>query len=56
VLLDRSATQPGASVVRELYARGNEEEPPSLWITIAKDGSIQQGAGVPGWWGTPLDC
>jgi hypothetical protein len=56
VLLDRSATQPGASVVRELYARGNEQGLASLWITIAKDGSIQQGAGVPGWWGAPLNC
>ncbi len=56
VLLDRSATQPGASVVRELYTRGSEPEPASLWITIAKDGSIQQGAGAPAWWGAPANC
>ena len=56
VLLDRSATQPAASVVREIYARGSSQEPLSLWITVGKDGSIQQGAGVPAWWGAPLNC
>ena len=56
VLLDRSATEPGASVVRELYARGNEQGPASIWITVAMDGSIQQGAGVPAWWGAPENC
>jgi phage gp46-like protein len=55
VLLDRSATQPEASVVRELYAGGGQE-PVSIWITVAKDGSIQQGVGVPAWWGAPLNC
>lgn len=56
VLLDRSATEPGASVVREIYARGGEPEPPSLWITIASDGSVQQGTGIPAWWGAPQTC
>ncbi len=56
VLLDRSASQPGASVVREIYTRHGEPEPPSLWITIARDGSVQQGTGVPAWWGAPQAC
>lgn len=56
VLLDRSASQPGASVVREIYTRDNELDAPSLWITIGKDGSVQQGTGVPAWWGAPQSC
>lgn len=56
VLLDRSPEQPGASVVRAIYVRRQEAEPPSLWIMIGKDGSIQQGTGVPGWWGPPQSC
>jgi hypothetical protein len=56
VLLDRSATKPGASVLREIYTRGREPEAPSLWITISKDGTIGQGTGVPDWWGPPQSC
>lgn len=56
VLLDRSPEQPGASVVRAIYVRGQETEPPSLWIMIGKDGSVQQGTGVPDWWGPPQSC
>jgi hypothetical protein len=56
VLLDRSASQPGASVVREIYTRGGEPEPPSLWITVGMDGSVQQGIGIPAWWGAPQSC
>jgi len=56
VLLDRSPQQPGASVVRAVYVRGQEADPPSLWITIGKDGSVQKGTGVPDWWGPPQSC
>ncbi len=56
VLLDRSATEPGASVLREIYTRGGEQAGPSLWIVISKDGSIGQGTGVPDWWGAPQSC
>ena len=56
VLLDRSAAEPGASVVRLIYTRTAEPDPPSLWITVAKDGSVQQGVGLPGWWGPPQSC
>lgn len=56
VLLDRPASQPGASVVREIYTRGGESDAPSIWITIARDGSVQQGTGVPAWWGAPQTC
>ncbi len=56
VLLDRSPTEPGASVVHAIYVRGQEAEPPSLWLTIDKDGSVRQGTGVPGWWGAPQPC
>jgi hypothetical protein len=56
VLLDRSAAEAGAVVVRELYTRGSEPEPTPLWITVAKDGSLQQGVGVPAWWGAPANC
>jgi hypothetical protein len=56
VLLDRSATEPGASVLREIYMRGGEHVGPSLWIVISKDGTIGQGTGVPAWWGAPQSC
>ena len=56
VLLDRPVSQPDASVVREIYTRGGEPEAPSLWITISREGTIQQGTGVPGWWGPPQSC
>jgi hypothetical protein len=56
VLLDRSATEPGASVLREIYVRGDEQAGPSLWIVIAKGGTISQGTGVPDWWGAPQSC
>jgi hypothetical protein len=56
VLLDRSPDQVGFGVLRELYVRGLESEPPSLSVTIGADGSIQQGTGVPVWWGAPQTC
>jgi hypothetical protein len=56
VLLDRSATEPGASVLRDIYTRGDEELGPSLWIVMSKDGTIGQGTGVPAWWGEPESC
>lgn len=56
VLLDRSATEPAASVRREIYVRGGEQVGPSLWIVISKDGTISQGTGVPAWWGAPQAC
>jgi hypothetical protein len=56
VLLDRSPTQPGAQVVRPIYSRGQEAEPPSLWVTIGGDGVVTQGTDVPAWWGEPLAC
>jgi hypothetical protein len=56
VLLDRSATEPGASVVREIYVRGDEQVGPSWWIVISKGGTISQGTGTPDWWGTPQSC
>jgi hypothetical protein len=36
--------------------RGEETDPPSLWIAIAEDGTVQQGTGVPAWWGDPQSC
>lgn len=56
VLLDRSPTELGASIVRAIYVRGSESEPPSLWLAIERDGSVQQGVGVPEWWGAPQSC
>ena len=56
VLLDRAPTQAGASVVRMIYTRGEEPEPPWLWITIGANGTIEQGDGVPAWWGEPQVC
>lgn len=56
VLLDRSATEPGASLLREIYTRGGERVGPSLWIVISKDGTIGQGTGIPDWWGAPQSC
>lgn len=56
VLLDRSPEQPGAIVVRMIHASEQETEPSSLWITIGKDGSVQQGTGVPAWWGASQSC
>jgi hypothetical protein len=56
VLLDRSATDPGASVLRVIYTRGGEQVGPSLWIVISKDGTLGQGSGVPDWWRAPEAC
>jgi hypothetical protein len=56
VLLDRSATLAGASVLREIYTRGSERAGVSLWITVSKGGSIDQGPGAPDWWGAPQSC
>jgi hypothetical protein len=56
VLLDRSATEPDAAVVREIYTRGGEQAGPTLWIVVSKDGTIGQGTGVPAWWGEPQSC
>jgi hypothetical protein len=56
VLLDRSPQEEGSTVVRPIYVRGDEAAPPSLWISIAADGAVQQGTGVPGWWGDPQSC
>jgi hypothetical protein len=56
VLLDRSASQPGASVVHDIYTSDNELDAPSMWVTIGEDGSVQQGTGVPAWWGAPQAC
>jgi hypothetical protein len=56
VLLDRSATDLGASVLREIYTRGGEHLGPSLWIVISADGTIGEGSGVPDWWGAPEAC
>lgn len=56
VLLDRAPTQAGASVVRMIYTRGQQPEAASLWITIGANGAIEQGHGVPAWWGQPQVC
>ena len=56
VMLDRAPEQAGASVIRQIYVRGQENDPPSLWITIGGDGFIQQGTGAPAWWGEPQSC
>jgi hypothetical protein len=56
VLLDRSATEPGASVMRVIYVRAAEPTPPTLWITIARDGAVEQGTGIPAWWTGPPSC
>jgi hypothetical protein len=53
VVLDREPSDPGATVVRVLHTRGPDSEGVSPWIAVADDGSITQGAGVPGWWGAP---
>ena len=56
VLLDRSASKQGPSVVREIYTRGEEAKPPALWITVSRDGSVQQGTGVPAWASASPSC
>lgn len=56
VLDDRSPDEAGASILRQFYVRGAEAQPPSLWLTIGKDGAIEQGTGVPPWWGEPQTC
>ena len=57
VLLDRPADEAGASVIRSIYTRGQETEPPSLWIAVGADGAITQGESVPPWWsGGPPAC
>lgn len=57
VLLNRAPQEGGASVIRVIYTRGQETEPPSLWIAVGAAGAITQGEGVPPWWsGGPPDC
>jgi hypothetical protein len=57
VLLDRSAGEAGASVIRAIYTRGQEAEPPSFWIVVGAGGIISQGEGVPQWWASgPQVC
>jgi hypothetical protein len=57
VMVDRPPDQAGAVVLRALYSRGQEAEPPALWITVGSNGSVMQGRGVPGWWsGGPPAC
>lgn len=57
VLLDRAPQEAGATVVRAIYARGQEAEPPALWIELGADGRISQGRGVAPWWsGDPQTC
>lgn len=57
VLLGRPADQAGTSVLRAIYTRGQEAEPPALWISVGADGRINQGRGVPPWWsGDPPAC
>lgn len=56
VLLDRSPQQPGAVVVRQLYVRGQETDRSAPWMSIGKDGSVDQGTGDPDWWGGPAAC
>lgn len=56
VLLDRSATNPGATVQDVLYTRGAEPNPPSLWIVVGNGGTTTHGFGVPAWWGPAQAC
>jgi len=56
VLFDRSPSEAGTMALRQLYVRGAEVKPPSLWLTIGGDGAIEQGTGVPRWWGEPVGC
>lgn len=56
VMLDRAPERPGVDLIRAIYVRGQEQDPPSLWMTIGGDGFIQQGTGAPAWWGEPQSC
>lgn len=57
VLLDRSPTDAAAKATRTLYVGSATQEPASLWIDVARDGAIQVGTGMPGWWqGDPPPC
>ena len=57
VLLDHPlAPGPGPAVVRQLYASVGESNPPSIWLVVGRDGILQQGEGVPAWWGPPQKC
>jgi hypothetical protein len=55
-VFDRDPKEAGATVTRQLYVRGSEPEPPSLWIVVGADGNLEQGTGVPAWWGDPQHC
>lgn len=50
VLLDRSATEAGAAVMRVIYTQGLDRTPQSMWLTVGEDGVVDQGTGVPDWW------
>ena len=57
VLLDRSPTDAAATATRTLYVGSATQEPASLWIDVARDGAVQVGGGMPGWWqGDPPPC
>jgi hypothetical protein len=55
-LLDRSLTDVSARITRVLYTRGNEPQPPQLWIDVDSAGTVAQGVGVPPWWGAAQSC
>jgi hypothetical protein len=53
VVLDRSPTEPGAQIIRELRAQASNVG----WIDVAADGTLTEGEGVPSWWsGEPHSC
>lgn len=56
VLLDRTLSRHGAQVVRQMYVAGSEPVVASLWITIAKDGTVDHGTGIPDWWAGVPAC
>ena len=57
VMFDRAPGDAGARPLRVLFGRTQAVGRPVLWVDIAADGSISQGAGVPAWWhGEPQAC
>jgi hypothetical protein len=57
ILLDRPPQDAGVRTIKVIFARGQANSPPTLWLDVDRDGAFSQGDGIPAWWsGDPQDC
>lgn len=53
VLVDRPPQQASATILRVIYEDAAQVANQTLWVDIAADGTVTQGASVPVWWNGP---